>query len=96
MSDRLKELLLRYRKGRDGFDSLVLEVTRLYGSQQLLPPLAAGDERTLAERLEDLTPADVEHALAGKLGTEPMTRAEHASVLEDITAFIKEWLAESD
>ena len=88
------ELLLEYRKGRDGFDDLVLEAARLYGAGELFPPLGPGEERDLNERLQALGRADVERALAGKLGTVPMTREEYEEVLDDIVAFLKEWLGE--
>ena len=90
----LKELLIKYRKGRDGFDDLILEVTHLYGAGRLLPPLVEGEEQdmVLARRLQALSSEDVERALAGKLGTIPLTRAEYRDLLEDITECLKEWL----
>ena len=96
MSDRLQELLLEYRKGRDGFDGLALEATRLYLAGQLLPPVTDAVEAPLAERLDDLTPEQVERALDGKLGTVAMTREEYREVLVDLTEFLKAWLRELD
>ena len=95
MSDRLFELLTHYRKGRDAFDSLVLAVTELYGQGALLPAVES-DDVTLSERLRRLTPEQVEVSLQGRLPTELVSREEYRELLEDITQFIKEWLADAD
>ena len=88
----LKDLLLKYRKGRNGFDDLALEVSRLYAAGTLFPPLDDGEEVELHERLMNLTPQDVERALGGKLGTIPLTREEYQELLAVITEFMQEWL----
>lgn len=86
----LEALLNKYRKGRDGFDGLCLEVTRLYLAGRLLP--ATGAEHVdLRERLLTLSPADVERALGDRRGTLLMSRQEYADVLADVTEFLKEW-----
>lgn len=92
----LKDLLARYRRGRDGFDSICLEATQLYLAGELLPPLASGEEKDLASRLEALTGRDVGKALEGKLGTLLMSREEYAGVLDDVAAFLREWQGSTD
>ena len=91
MSERLIELIGKYRRGRDAFDSLALAITQLYGGGHLLAAVD-GEESTLQERVLALTPERVEQALAGKLPTVLVSREEYAELLTDITEFIKEWL----
>ena len=92
----LMELILKYRKGRDGFDGLALEVTRLYAEGRLLPAVVEGEEQDLTERLNALAPEDVKNALEDNLGTIPLSREEHEELIADITAFVKEWLHDVD
>ncbi|MGE3165423.1 MAG: hypothetical protein AB7O52_11000 [Planctomycetota bacterium] len=87
----LQALLTKYRKGRDGFDGICLEVTRLFLAGRLIPAAAQDEESSLEARLAALSPQDVEIALGDRRGTLLMSRDEYAAVLVDVTAFLKEW-----